>query len=142
MSASAPLIARTASLEGDDVHTLVGEHARLMRDVERRAAPVQALLRARVWPHAELGALTSFLRIAVLRQVSDEEVHLFPNDACAAPFAELSADHVRLRSLTAQLEKMRADRCSRTELRRVLNELLGTLRRQLAEEQRHRRSRH
>src|SRR5689334_17137542 len=136
MPASAPLIARTASPDSDDVHTLVGEHARLMRDVDRRAAPVQALLSARVWPHAELGALTSFLRTAVLRQVSDEEVHLFPNDPCTPPFAELSTDHIRLRSLTAQLEKTQAEPCSRTELRELLDELLDRLRRHLEAEQR------
>jgi len=135
MPASTPLITQAASLGSDDVRTLIGEHARLMRDVERRAAPVQALLSARVWPHAELGALTSFLRTAVLRQVSDEEVHLFPNDTCAPPFAELSTDHLRLRSMTAQLEKARAERCSRTELRALVNELLDTLRRHLADEQ-------
>jgi hypothetical protein len=136
MSTTASPTARTASPAIEDVNTLAGEHARLMRDVERRAAPVRALLDARVWPHAELGALTSFLRAAVLRQVSDEEVHLFPNDAWTPPFAELSTDHVRLRSLTAQLAKARAEPCSRTELRRLLDALLATLRRHLADEQR------
>ena len=136
MSAPASLIARTSSLAEEGVHTLVGEHARLMRDVGRRAAPVQALLDARVWPHAELGALASFLRTAVLRQVSGEEAQLFPNDAGAPPFAELSTDHARLRNLTAQLERAHAEPCSRAELRDLVNDLLATLRRHLDDEQR------
>lgn len=135
MTTSAPLSAPTAPRDIDEAHTLAGEHARLMRDVTRRAAPVLALLEARAWPHAELGALTVLLRSAVLRQVSDEEVHLFPHDASVPPFAELSADHVRLHSLTAQLEKAHAEPCTRTELRVLVNELLDTLRRHLEDEQ-------
>jgi hypothetical protein len=106
-----------------------------MRDVERRVAPVQALLGARTWPHAELGALTSLLRSTVLRQISDEEVHLFPNDPSAPPFTELTTDHLRLRSITTQLEKARDERCPLTELRGLVNELLDTLRSHLEDEQ-------
>lgn len=135
MSAPASLTVQAVSPEVGNAHTLFGEHARLMRDVERRTAPVQALLGARTWPHAELGALTSLLRSTVLRQISDEEVHLFPHDASAPPFAELTTEHLRLRALTAQLEKARAERCPITELRGLVNELLDTLRSHLEAEQ-------
>ncbi len=117
-------------------HTLAGEHAKLMRDVARRAAPALALLDARAWPHAELRTLTSFLRTAVLRQVSDEEALLYPHDTSAPPFAELSADHVRLHTLTAQLEDARSEPCPSARLRAIIDELLSTLQRHLAEEQR------
>src|SRR5581483_5089997 len=95
-----------ASSVGIDIHALVGDHALLLRSVERRAAPVLALLDARVWPHAELGALLSFLRDRVLRQVSDEEAWMFRSGGSAPPLAELSADHVRLHTLTACVEDM------------------------------------
>lgn len=125
-----PLLSpQTPARDYGDSSTLSGEHARLMRDVARRAASVLTLLDARTWPHAELGALTNHLRSEVLRQVSDEEVHLYPHDSSAPPFAELSADHVRLHSLAAQLEQAHASPCSRTHLRALVEELLATLRR-------------
>ena len=116
-------------------HTLAGEHALLMSAVARRAAPVRTLLDTLVWPHAELSILTEFLRAAVLRQVSDEEVLLFPPDATAPPFAELCADHVRLHTLTAQLERVYVETCSPHDLRALVTELLATLRRHLLDEQ-------
>jgi|SRR5579875_3029587 len=117
------------------VATLAGEHALLMRDVLRRTTPVLALLDIRSWPHAELGTLTVFLRSAVLRQASDEEVLLFPHDATAAPFAELSADHVRLHTLTNKLERIHSAPCPPHELRALIGELLTTLQRHLRDEQ-------
>ena len=118
-----------------DAHTLAGEHAQLLRDVTHRAAPVLALLDTRAWPYAELGGLVGQLRSDVLRQASDEETHLFPHDTSAPPFAELSADHVRLHTLIGQLEKAHATPCSRAELRALIEELLATLRRHLDDEQ-------
>lgn len=135
MTTAAPLSARADRLDSQDVHTLAEEHSRLLRDVLRRVAPVQALLDARAWPHAELGALTVLLRTAVLRQVSDEEVHLYPHDASAPPFARLSADHRRLQGLATQLERVHGDPCSRPQLRALLEELVATLRRHLEDEQ-------
>jgi hypothetical protein len=75
------------------------------------------------------------VRNAVLRQVSDEEVLLYPHDSSAPPFAELSADHVRLHALTAQLESVHAHPGPPAELRAFVEELLATLRRHLAAEQ-------
>lgn len=135
MTTETPPLAATRAHAVDDTHTLTGEHARLLRDVVRRLAPVQALLETSAWPHAELGTLTTLLRTEVLRQVSDEEVHLYPHDASAPPFAELSADHVRLHRLVAQLEHAYAEPCSRPRLRALIDELLVTLRRHLADEQ-------
>lgn len=121
--------------ESAAVDTLAGEHALLMRDVSRRVTPVLALLDARVWPHAELGTLVTYLRHAVLRRTSDEEVLLYPRDATAPPFAELSADHIQLHVLTTQLESIYAEPCPLDELRVAIDELLATLRRHLLEEQ-------
>lgn len=130
------LMSQNAAGDIDDTHTLAGEHFRLMRGATRRAAPVLALLDAPAWPHAELDELAMFLRSAVLRQVSDEEVHLFPHDSSAPPFAELSSDHARLHALTARLEDACAEPCSRAELRALVEELLAVLRRHLAAEER------
>ena len=118
-----------------DCHTLAGEHALLMRDLVRRAAPLLARLDAEAWPEAELGALINFLHSAVLRQVSDEEALLFPPDSSGPPVAELSADHVRLHVLTAQLEAAHEMPSARARLRALVEELLTTLRRHLAEEE-------
>lgn len=134
-STTAQATTRTTEVAFADTRTLSGEHAILMRDVEHRAAPVLALLGTRTWPHAELGVLASFLRTTVLRQVSDEEALLYPRDASAPPFAELSADHVRLHILTTQLEAAYAQPCSRPDLRALVDDLLNTLREHLSEEQ-------
>lgn len=128
------LSTRTPPAHRADTHTLAAEHAQLLRDVTRRATPVLALLDTLAWPHAELGGLIGQLRSDVLRQASDEETHLFPHDASAPPFAELSADHVRLHTLTAQLENAYAQPCAHSELRALIDELLGTLRRHLDDE--------
>ena len=128
------LATHTFSRHCADARTLPVEHAQLLRDVTRRAAPVLALLDARAWPHAELGGLISQLRNAVLRQASDEETH-HPHDASAPPFAELTADHVRLHTLTSRLEHVHAQPCSRAELSALIEELLATLRRHLEDEQ-------
>jgi hypothetical protein len=116
-------------------HTLADEHMQLMREVARRASPVLALLDARVWPHAELGTLTNFLRTAVLGHVSDEETFLYPHDTSAPPFTELSADHVRLQTMTAQLERACSQPCPPAQLRALVDELLTILHRHLTAEQ-------
>lgn len=118
-----------------DARTIVGEHALLLRDVRRRTAPVLALAEIYTWPSEELRTLVAFLRTAVLRQVSDEERWLFPGDFATAPFAELSNDHLRLHALTEQLAQAFIQPCELTELVALINELLSTLERHLAEEQ-------
>ena len=134
-----PTTRRTRRAVGDDTAppgALAGEHALLMRDVTRRATPVLALLETRAWPYAETGTLTGFLRKAVLRRAADEEARLYPRDVTAPPFAELSADHVRLHDLTARLERVNADPGPRQDMRALVEDLLTTLRRHLRDEQR------
>ncbi|HEY5335982.1 MAG TPA: hemerythrin domain-containing protein [Mycobacteriales bacterium] len=114
---------------------LAGQHAVLLRNVARRVHPIVALLEARVWPHAELETLTRFLRTSVLRQVSDEETLLYPADASAPPFAELTTDHVRLHTLNARLEAALVVPCNPVELRGLLGDLVETLERHLRAEQ-------
>jgi hemerythrin-like domain-containing protein len=119
-----------------DAATLLEQHQGLLRDVRRRAGTVLAVLEARAWPHAELATLTGYLRPALRRQVADEEASLFPDDASAAPFAELSAEHARLYTLTSRLEQVLERRCAPQELRRLVGDLLDTLHRHVAEEER------
>lgn len=114
--------------------TLAGEHALLLHEVRRRAAPVLAGATAGSWPDAELGALTGLLRSSVLRQASDEEVLLYP-DGTSVPFAELSAEHVRLYELTEQLDRADATSCTLSELRQLVDQLLHALDQHLAHEQ-------
>lgn len=115
--------------------TLAEEHATLLRGVQCRAAAVDALIGAHAWPHSELATLTGFLRTALLRQVSDEEHLLYPHDATAAPFAELSSAHAQLYELTERLEGLRQRPAPLRQLRELLDELLSTLRKHLTEEE-------
>lgn len=114
--------------------TLAGEHAALLRDARRRAAPVLAVIAARSWPEAELRVLTRFLHAAVLRQASDEEVAFYPNGA-TAPFAELSAEHVALYTLTDQLDHLEAASCPLPELAQLVNQMIAVLEHHLIAEQ-------
>lgn len=114
--------------------TLAGEHAMLLRDVRHRAAPVLALAATGSWPDAELGALTGLLRSSVLRQASDEEVVLYP-DGTSVPFAELSAEHIRLYELTERLDRADATTCTLSDLRWLVDQLLRVLEQHLVHEQ-------
>ncbi len=71
----------------------------------------------------------------LLRQLSDEESLLFPHDATAAPFIELSNAHARLYVLAQRLEEM-SERCYPLhQLRVIVDDLVATLRSHLAEEE-------
>jgi hypothetical protein len=117
-----------------DSLTLVGEHALLLQGVHRRVWPVLALIDAGTWPTAELRTLVGFLRVALLRQASDEEALLYPGGA-ATPFAELTAEHGRLHALTERLAHANVTHCPLPELRRMVAELANVLARHLATEQ-------
>lgn len=117
-----------------DHRTLVDEHALLLQGVQRRVWPILALIEAGSWPTAELNTLVRFLRESLLRQLSDEEVLLFPGGA-GTPVAELRAQHARLFALTQRLANANAAHCDRAELRRMVVELANLLARHLATEQ-------
>lgn len=123
-----------ATTPPSEISTLAQEHAHILRDVQRRVAPALALLDTRSWPHDELRTLTGFLRTAVLRQASDEEALLYPTGA-DAPFAELTAEHVELYTLTEQLDQAESASCSAAELRELLHQVLRVLEHHLIQEQ-------
>lgn len=93
-----------------------GEGRALIRDLDRRAFPVLALLERRVWPYDELGTLTAFLRDTVLRPAT--------------------AGYGRLLALTAQLERVRGEPCAPERVRGLVDEVSAALRDQLLDEQR------
>lgn len=126
----------TSTLEHESTGvTLADEHEDLLCGVQRRASAVRALIDARAWPHSELATLTGFLRATLLRQLSDEEHLLYPHDATAAPFAELSAAHAQLYDLTYQLEQAREQHWPLARVRELVDELLSRLRTHLAAEE-------
>lgn len=132
MTAAARRTTRTTGPEPDS-RSLAGEHVRLLRDVQRRADSVLALLAARSWPEAELRTLTGFLRTAVLRQASDEEVLLYPAGASAG-VTELAAEHAQLYALADQLDRADASSCTLAELRELLAQLTRVLEHHLIQE--------
>ena len=84
--------------------TLSEEHVQLLWQVTARAEELLTAARDGRWPAAELAALAGYARAEVLRQVSDEEVLLFP-DASARATAGLARDHARLRSAAEVLDR-------------------------------------
>ena len=92
----------------------LADRCALIRDVERRALPVLALLDRRVWPYAELGTLTTFLRDEVLRRAS--------------------GGHARLLTLTVQLERVHGEPCPSDRARGLIDELSAALREQVHDE--------
>lgn len=102
--------------------------ATMLRDVRRRAEPVLTLLDLAVWPEAELRTLTRFLHAHVLTQAADEESLLARG--VAAPYAELTDEHVALHMLTDRLDEAPPGpgcRADRVDLARVVHQLLDTL---------------
>lgn len=77
--------------------TLADEHMLLLCQVTARAEELLTAAANGRWPAAELASLAGYLRTELLRQLSDEEVLLFPaSDAPAA--SRLARDHARLRA--------------------------------------------
>ena len=84
---------------------LADEHDQLLRQVAVRAEELVAAAAAGRWPARELDALVGYLRAEILRQVTDEEILLFP--ACGTPAGRehLARDHARLRAGVEVLEQ-------------------------------------
>src|SRR3954447_4210687 len=116
---------------GPAASALGDAHASLLQGATERAADVTAALDAGRWPRGELGTLVSFLRASLLRQVSDEEVRLFPADPYRTPFAELASEHARCGGLIRELVRVWGDGCEPVRLRALLVTLLATLERHL-----------
>ena len=83
---------------------LADEHDQLLRQVAVRAEDLLAAAAVGRWPAPELDALVGYLRAEILRQVTDEEILLFP--ACGAPRERdhLARDHAGLRAGIEVLE--------------------------------------
>lgn len=121
--------------------SLANEHARLLRDVRRRADSVLVLLsQTRSWPHAELQTLTLTLTLtryphtSVARQAADKEASLYPHGA-PTPVAELTTEHLLLHRLTPRLDLADAVPCSGADLRELLEQLLRVFEQHLVQEQ-------
>lgn len=84
--------------------TLAEEHVLLLWQVTASADKLLAVAEHGRWPGTELTALAGYARAEVLRQVSDEEVLLFPA-APAQTAAGLARDHVRLRAAAELLTR-------------------------------------
>jgi len=128
------LRAPSSAVSEPDSLTPSGEHALLLQGVHRRVWPVLALIDAGAWPTAELHTLVGYLRASLLRQASEEEASPWPRGS-ATPFAELTAQHADLRSLTERLAQANVAPCPPPELRRMVAELLKVLARHVEMEQ-------
>jgi Hemerythrin HHE cation binding domain len=89
---------------GGPPQTLADEHMLLLGQVAVRAGELLAAAARGRWPAAELAALTGYIRAEVLRQVSGEEMLLFPAAPSAA--AALARDHARLRAGADLLQRV------------------------------------
>ncbi len=83
---------------------LAEEHDQLLCQVAARVEDLMAAVAGDRWPARELDALVGYLRTEILRQVTEEELLLFP--ACGAPpgRAHLTREHARLRAGIEVLE--------------------------------------
>ena len=95
---------RSAGLTARPPLTLAEEHVLLLWQVTASADKLLAAAEHGRWPGTELTALAGYARAEVLRQVSDEEVLLFPA-APAQTAAGLARDHVRLRAAAELLTR-------------------------------------
>jgi uncharacterized protein (DUF2249 family) len=97
----------SADLTARQPLTLTEEHMLLLRQVTASAEKLLTAIDRDRWPDAELAALAGYARAEVLRQVSDEEVLLFPA-ATAQTTAGLAKDHARLRAAAELLTRAAA----------------------------------
>jgi uncharacterized protein (DUF2249 family) len=83
---------------------LTDEHGQLLQQVAVRAEALIAAACEGRWPGRELEALLGYLRAELLRQVTDEEMLLFPARRAPAGLDRLGRDHARLRAGVEALE--------------------------------------
>ncbi len=83
---------------------LADEHGQLLRQVTARAEDLMAAAAGGRWPAPELEALVGYLRSEILRQVTDEEILLFPAYGAPRERGQLVHDHARLRAGVEMLE--------------------------------------
>ena len=83
---------------------LADEHGQLLRQVTVRAEDLMAAAAGGRWPAPELAALVGYLRSEILRQVTDEEILLFPAYGGTRERGQLAYDHARLRAGVEVLE--------------------------------------
>jgi uncharacterized protein (DUF2249 family) len=88
---------------------LADEHAQLLQQVAVRAEDLIAAASEGRWPSRELEALLGYLRVEILRQVTDEEMLLFPARGATTGLDRLGRDHVRLRAGVEALERAAGD---------------------------------
>jgi uncharacterized protein (DUF2249 family) len=115
---------------------LADEHGQLLRQVAARAEDLMAAAARGRWPARELDTLLGYLRAEILRQVTDEEILLFP--ACGAPpgVDRLARDHARLRAGIEVLELVAGDgRRSPMMLASAVRDLLRQFEAHLATEE-------
>lgn len=98
---------RPADLAAGAPLTLAEEHILLLWQVTASAEKLLTATEHGRWPSAELAALAGYAQAEVLRQVSDEEVLLFPA-VPAQMVAGLARDHVRLRAAAELLARVAA----------------------------------
>lgn len=91
------------------VPRLADEHAQLLQQVAVRAEALIAAAGEARWPSRELEALLGYLRAEILRQVTDEEMLLFPARGATTGLDRLGRDHARLRAGVEALERAAGD---------------------------------
>lgn len=126
----------SADLTARQPLTLTGEHMLLLQQVMASAEKLLATIDRGRWPSAELTALAGYARAEVLRQVSDEEVLLFPA-ATAQTAAGLAKDHARLRAAAELLTRAAAGEqpMSLVQLAAAVRDFVSQLERHLRNEE-------
>lgn len=115
---------------------LADEHAQLLQQVAVRAEALIAAASEGRWPSRELEALLGYLRVEILRQVTDEEMLLFPARGATTGLDRLGRDHARLRAGVEALEHAAGDgKRSRAILVTAASDFLRQLEDHLAAEE-------
>lgn len=115
---------------------LADEHDQLLQQVAVRAEELMAAAAVGRWPARELDALVGYLRAEILRQVTDEEVLLFPACGTSSGREQMARDHARLRAAIEVLEQTAGNGGrSAAKLASAVSDLLRQLEAHLAAEE-------